>query len=110
MGPGYFERVFSRRGVGMIGRSLSREGAGWIHSYKVRLLLQDTCYEAAIVRGSRNVGEALGSACVHVPDSKVKQAGGRIARLRVACGVVHSRRSEERRVGKEGRSRWAPDH
>src|SRR3712207_9456423 len=34
---------------------------------------------------------------------------------RIACGskldkVPRDRRSEERRVGKEGRSRWSPDH
>ena len=25
-------------------------------------------------------------------------------------GIIYRARSEERRVGKEGRSRWAPDH
>src|SRR5256885_16358175 len=28
----------------------------------------------------------------------------------VGCGLVHTARSEERRVGKEGRSRWSPNH
>ena len=39
-----------------------------------------------------------------------KASGGGRAQLHHAAFAGVKRRSEERRVGKEGRSRWAPDH
>src|SRR5687767_15824775 len=35
---------------------------------------------------------------------------GEVQRMTAGTGVAHSERSEERRVGKESRSRWSTDH
>src|SRR2546427_6593769 len=44
-------------------------------------------------------------------DRSQKQAClGEAARILEACGLVPGNRSEERRVGKECRSRWSPYH
>ena len=40
--------------------------------------------------------------------SKICQITGKKAMI--GNNVSHSKRSEERRVGKECRSRWSPDH
>src|SRR3712207_8168227 len=51
------------------------------------------------VRNGKSVGELKGFSCQLVADEAIRWLGGR-----------GDRRSEERRVGKECRSRWSPYH
>src|SRR5260370_37548592 len=92
-------------------------GAGLIGSHTVDLLTREDVGQIVVydnfVRGTHeNLTEALKD-----PRVKIFEAGGDItqadilsAALKGADGVFHFARSEERRVGKECRSRWSPYH
>src|SRR5256886_5218231 len=42
--------------------------------------------------------------------ARIERSGGKYIKACIQLGLGESKRSEERRVGKECRSRWSPDH
>src|SRR5437764_9713514 len=59
---------------------------------------------------SSDLGHPAGERDVRQPHHRLRHDGGRTAHEPPGVGGVRCPRSEERRVGKECRSRWSTDH
>ena len=79
--------------------------ANWLRSVLVALALTTSLVACAAISGRETVGEYVDDATI---TTKVKAAMFDDPSLKVM--QIGVERSEERRVGKECRSRWSPYH